>query len=297
MKAKPLFIIASILFLVPGLFAPSSLVAQNKVTNEQFRVDLQFGIRNIQRDRLPNGADIDFMNYLYDDIDYSDYQFIDIGFTLEPSDNWAFSVGLKMLSDMQTGQLSMSARYSGDGPKASLRWGIGSSFNAYPQYLEAFNNFHILMDTGFIADLNPNFRQITLYDLSLDIMPFLVYNHKRAHGIISTGVGLNSFVPFQELITQKKTNSNLRREIRYETHFSPSVFSRSEIEAGFDLFKGRRRSFGITLKAGLLLSNRRIPYSRTTVTWIEEQTITEEVKPDKKLYTKSDLCWGIYLKF
>lgn len=296
MKALLQFTFYVILLICPGLFTPSSLLAQNKLNNEQFRIDLQFGIRNIQRDSLPNGADIDFMNYLYDDIDYSDYQFIDLGFTLIPSDNWAFNVGLKMLSDLQTGQLSMSARYFGDGTNASLRWGIGSSFNAYPQYLEAFNNYHILMDTGF-TDLNPNFRQITLYDLSLDIMPFLTFSHKRFQGIISSGVGLNSFVPFKELITQKKTYSNLRREIRYETHFCPSVFSRSEIEAGFDLFKGPKKSFGITLKAGLLLSNRRISYSRTTVTWIEEQTISEDVKPDKKLYTKSDLSWGIYLKF
>jgi len=297
MKAARSFTFAIIILLISGPINPSPLLAQTKNEKEHFRIDLQFGNRNIYRDSLPNGTDIDFMNYLHKDREYSDYQFLDFGLTIAPSETWSFKAGFKMLSDMQPSHFSLTARYYADSLNACFIWGITSTFSIYPQYLDAFNRFHILTDTGFTADLNTNFRQRTLNDMGLDLMPFLSFNHKRFHGLLTTGIGVYSFMPFQELITQKKTSANLRREIRYETRFSPSISSLSEIEAGFDLIKGRKRSFGLTLKAGLLLSNRRIPYSRTTVTWVEEQTISEKVNPDKKLYTKSDLSWGIYLKF
>ncbi len=297
MKAARIISFAIIILLISGPINPSPLLAQTKAEKEHFRIDMQFGNRNIYRDSLPNGADIDFMNYLFNDKEYSDYQFLELGFTLATSDTWSFKAGFKMLSDMQPSHFSITARYYADSLNASFQWGITSSFSIYPQYLDAFNRFHILADTGFTADLNTNFRQRTLNDMGLDISPFLSYNHKRFHCILTTGIGVYSFMPFQELVTQKKTNANLRREIRYETSFSPSISSLSEIEAGFDLITGQKRTFGISLKAGILLLKRNIPYNRTTYTWTETDVITVKVNPDKKLYTKSDLSWGIYLRF
>ncbi|MCB0801144.1 MAG: hypothetical protein KDB91_11625, partial [Bacteroidales bacterium] len=52
------------LFLLPALAASSLLPAQGRLI-EKKQASIWFGVRDITRDSLANGANLDFLNYLH----------------------------------------------------------------------------------------------------------------------------------------------------------------------------------------------------------------------------------------
>jgi hypothetical protein len=271
--------------------------AQVKPQKEVIRLDIQFGGRFIQRANQPIGSDIDFMNYLRDDFGKNSYGVLGFGFMLAPNDRWSFYTGFSMLSDMLPNHMRVTVKHKVDSLNRNWNWGLGSSLYTYPQYLNQFNQFHIQTDTGIIADLNSNYRQRTLFDIGLSVMPWFSYSYKRFQANLSTGFGINSFVPFNEQIAQKKQNSNYRREIRYETSLKPALTSHSEAEITYNLLFNKHVSLGVIAKAEFLMARRTIPYSRTIYTWTTDKPLSENVKPKKKIYTKTDFSAGLFLKF
>lgn len=294
--AKYLLIYTACLLL---LFATSleKASAQAKPQKEELRLDIQFGGRFIQRPDQSPGSDIDFMNYLRDDFGKNSYGVLGFGFMLAPNDRWSFYTGFSMLSDMLPNHMRVTVKHKVDSLNRNWNWGIGSSLYTYPQYLNQFNQFHIQTDTGIIADLNSNYRQRTLFDIGFSVMPWFSYSYQRFQATLSTGFGINFFVPFNEQIAQKKPNSNYRREIKYETIAAPALTSHSEAEVTYNLLFNKHVSLGLIAKAEFLVARRTIPYSRTILTWTADNPLNETVKPKKIIYTKTDFSAGLYLKF
>jgi len=288
-------ILTSIL-LISGLFLAIQVNAQ-KDRNEKYSIGLEFGGRNINRDSLTNTRNLDFMNYLYEAKNQADYGYLGINFSFMPDQSWGFRITTVVQSNLLPNQFNFDVQYSVDTLKSHLKWGLLGSIFAYPQYLEEYNQYHILQDTGFTADLNTNFRQISIFDLGVSAGTFFGYQYKRLHVQARIKAGVCGFASFDESISQKKTNANLRREIRYETEFSPAFFVNPEVELDFDLIKNRRSDIGIQLRAGSLFSKRSINYTRTTLTWTTENAIINKVQSPKQFYSMSEIECGIYVIF
>ncbi|PKP50050.1 MAG: hypothetical protein CVT94_02915 [Bacteroidetes bacterium HGW-Bacteroidetes-11] len=294
--AKYLIIyITCLLFLFANSIEKAS--AQVKPQKEVIRLDIQFGGRFIQRANQPIGSDIDFMNYLRNDMGENSYGVLSFGFMLAPNDKWSFNTGFSMLSDMLPNHMRIVVKRKVDSLNQHWNWGIGTILYSYPQYLNQFNQYHFQTDTGIIADLNSNYRQRTLFDIGISAMPWFTYSYRRVQATLSSGIGINSFVPFNEQIAQKKQNSNFRREIRYETSMKPALTSHSEAEITYNLLFNKQVSLGLIAKAELLVARRTIPYTRTIYTWTSDKPLSENVKPKKKIYTKTDFSAGLFLKF
>jgi hypothetical protein len=288
------FVIIQLLLMLTGI---SQSKAQQPENREKFLFSLNFGGRYINRDSLANTENLDFMNYLYRQDNSAEYGYLSLNFRMAPTEKIEVSATAVLLSDLSSRQLNLDVRYNWAEKDELPGWGLIGSFFIYPQYLENFNSFHILRDTGFTADLNPNFRQISIFDLGVAIGPTMIYHYKRFHTEISFRTGITGFVSFDESISQKKTKANLRREYLYETRFSPAVFFMPEVEAGYNLASSGRTSFGIMLRAGGMWSKRAINYTRTTYTWTSENRISNDITPGKEWYRKTEIQGGFYIAF
>lgn len=271
--------------------------AQSSEMVEKFRFSITAGGRYINRDSMPDAGNLDFMNYLYGQNFGADYGLLSLNFRMAPTEKIEFSATAVLLSDLIPNQLNIDVRYKPVLNNKPVTWGMIGSFFIYPQYLENYNSFHLFRDTGFIADLDPNFRQISVYDIGIALGPTLNFSKGRFHGEINFSLGISGFVPFDERISQKKKDANLRREYHYETHYSPALFFRPEAEAGIRLMSFGKTSGGIIIKAGGMWSERSINYKRTTYTWTTEDAITNEIKIEKQWYRKFEIEGGFYLAF
>ncbi len=288
------FVIIQLLLL---FISGRGLMAQQPPEKEKFCFSMNFGGRFINRDSLANTEDLDFMNYLYRQKNSAEYGFISLNFRIAPAEKIEFGANVVFLSDLSPNQLNFDIRYKPVIHDKPISWGLIGSFFIYPQYLENFNSFHMLRDTGFTADLNPNFRQISIFDLGIAAGPTMNYKYKRFHTEISFRTGISGFVSFDEQISQKKTDANLRREYHYETRFSPAVFFMPEAEVSFSLISGSRSNFGLTMRAGGMWSKRAINYKRTTYTWTTENEIVGDISPEKRWYSKIEIQGGFYIAF
>lgn len=278
-------------------FSSLTLNAQNQLKKEKYFLSFQFGGRNIHRDSLANTGNIDFMNYLYRQSGAPEYGIVALDFRLTPWPGLQVGIQTVFLSDLNPNQLNLNIKYEADSLNAGILWGLNGSFFAYPQYLNEFNQYHKIQDTGFTADLNTNYRQISVYDLGFAAGPYISIAHKRLHGEIAINIGVSGFLPFNETITQKQTEANLRREINYKTTYSAALFLNPEIEFCYDLNNSNLRKVGIMISAGSLLSQRSINYTRNTATWTTDNAVTEKVNPGKILFSKTEIKGGFYISF
>lgn len=274
-----------------------SAYAQTSPAKETMRLDLHFGGRIIHRTPGEMGENIDFLDYSFGGKSNSYYGVLSIGFTLSPNENWSFDTKINLLSDLVPNQMQTQVTHRIRTINPDIDWGIKARVYLYPQYLDNFNQFHILKDIGLIADLNHNDRQRTVYDLGISAMPYLKHRGQRFQTTLASGIGLNSFVPFREVFTQKKPDANLRREIRYQTRYKAALTSHTEAEVTYNFLRKGRNSFGLLLRAELLLSFRNLPYERTVFTWTEDNITVDKINPKNRFYSKGEIYGGLFFKF
>lgn len=269
--------------------------AQQTGFRERFTFDLQFGSRSFQRESLPEGRDLDFLNFLETGTGWDASQYLDLGFSLKTTEQWTFSTDLKLMSDFRPGHLGISAQYKHRKTPGRFMVGVRADFNVCKLTINQFNQYHVRNDSGFYADLNTNYRQVNLTDMSLGISPFIEMNPRRFRLKFTSGTGVNLFMPFSENIVQKKTGSNLKREIRYNTHAGPALFVAADLMVRFDLVRSENLSLGLMLQAAQLFSRRALPYTRITDSWTYENTVDENITPEKTWFSRRDLSLGVYL--
>lgn len=258
---------------------------------------LHYACRETYRSIQHQGDNIDFLNYLDYKTDTGCTGVVHVGFSLSPSEKWVFSADLGMMSDMRFSQMNISASRIIGKTGSNADWGLSAGISAYPVYLNEFNEYHLLRDTGLIADLNVNYRQQILYDPGLELIPFLNYKKNKLSLKAGTGLRISTFLPFNQLIMQKKEGGNFRREIRYETLFKPALSSISALHTTLMLTDKPGLSMGLQASVQLLSGMRTIPYKRSILTWTAENRITDEIRPVSKPFTVTEVSGGIVFRF
>ncbi len=294
----------------PGLNIPPSLLlillwftigtshaSAQSVRQEQMEIYLHYACRETYRSMQLQEGDIDFLNYLDYKADTGCTGVVHVSFNLSPSEKWTFTADLGMMSDMRFSQMNISASRIVNNTGRYTSWGLSAGISAYPVYLNEFNEYHLLRDTGLMADLDANYRQETLYDPGLDLMPFLLYTKNRLSLKAGTGLRISSFMPFNLLIRQKKDGGNFRREIRYETLYKPALTSISTLHATLMLSDKPGLSVGLQAGAQLLFGMRSIPYERTILTWTAGNRVTDKITPGSKPFTVTEVSAGIVIRF
>ena len=287
MIKRSLFLFLLLVFFYPGLKSQDKLI-------EKYTFSSWFGVRYIECDSLPDGENLDFLNYLYDlnesDI-FPDYGYLGMASHLWLKGNWEMDIKLAMYDDFIPNQFNIATQYY---PLKSL--GINFGMYSYHQLMNEYNLYHHHADTGFYGDVDPNFRQRKLYDFGIIIGPVISLEGKRMHGTLKINGGLGTFITFSESIIQKKVNSNFRREIGYRTKETPTLFFFPELEAGCDLIRFPHATLGIQVQASYYLANRSLNYTLVTLNWIAENPVEENIKSPKHHYYKIDFDFGIYLR-
>lgn len=270
---------------------------QTNHVKESLRLDIQSGGRFIHRTPQPIEPDIDFLNFLHNGTGNNSYGVMSIGISLSPNEQWTFASKLSLLSDLLPSHMQVQAIRIIDSLNPGWSWGMKAQTYVYPQYLDEFNQFHHQTDTGLIADLDHNYRQRTLYDLGISTMPFLRYKGRRLQATLASGIGLNSFIPFREIVAQKKPGGNYRREIRYETKYKVALASHTDIGFTYNLYQNSDFELGLLMQAEFLMMYRNLTYQRMVITWTEETQTIDNIKPKNRFYSKGDISGGLFLKF
>ncbi|GAP45236.1 hypothetical protein TBC1_121057 [Lentimicrobium saccharophilum] len=275
----------------------ASQASAQSARREQMEIYLHYACRETYRSIQHQGDNIDFLNYLDYKTDTGCTGVVHVGFSLSPSEKWVFSADLGMMSDMRFSQMNISASRIIGKTGSNAAWGLSAGISAYPVYLNEFNEYHLLRDTGLIADLNVNYRQQILYDPGLELIPFLNYKKNKLSLKAGTGLRISTFLPFNQLIMQKKEGGNFRREIRYETLFKPALSSVSALHATLMLTDKPGLSVGLQASAQVLFGMRTIPYKRSILTWTADNRVTDEIKPGSKPFTVTEVSAGIVFRF
>jgi hypothetical protein len=274
--------------IIPGLKAQEKFI-------EKFSVSSWFGARIITCDSFPDDDNLDFLNYLYnanESIISPDYGYLGMASHFWFKGNWEMDIKLCMYDDFVPDQMNISAQYF---PLKYLGFNLG--IYSYSQLMNEFNQYHHHTDTGFYGDIDPNYRQCSLYDIGIIGGPMITHQVKRFSGSLKLNAGLGTFLTFSESVSQKKTNSNFRREYKYTTRTTPAFFFFPELAAGFDLFRFSHATLGIQLQASYYLAERSIDYTRVTLNWTSETQVEQDVNSPKHHYSKFDVDFGIYLRF
>ena len=287
----------ALLILLAWIAGSAPHASAQSARREQMEIHLHFTCRETHRSSQPPGDDIDFLNYLNYKTDTGCAGIVHFGFTLSPSEKWTFMAALGMMSDMRFSQMNIGATRIIGKAGSNTSWGLSAGISAYPVYLNEFNEYHLLKDTGLVADLDANYRQKILYDPGLELGPFLLYKKRKFSLKAGTGLRISTFLPFNLLIMQKKEGGNFRREIRYETLFKPALSSISALHTTLMLTDKPGLSMGLQASVQLLSGMRTIPYKRSILTWTAENRITDEIRPVSKPFTVTEGSGGIVIRF
>lgn len=285
---KTLLIILLICIVLSGLNAQERFI-------EKYSFSMCFGARSLACDSFPDNENLDFLNYLYNAKGGNlspDYGYLGMASHLWLHGNWEVDIKLLMYDDFIPNQMNISAQYF---PVHYLGFNFG--INGYSQLMNEFNQYHHNVDTGFYGDIDQNYRQRSLYDLGFIGGPVLAIQESRFSGILKLNAGFGTFLSFSESISQKKINSNFRREFIYSTEPTPSFFFFPELSLTFDILEFSHSMLGIQMQASYYLARRSIDYTRKTLIWTTDYPVSEKVISPVHPYAKFDIDVGIYLRF
>lgn len=265
------------------------LPAQEKFI-EKKQVALWFGIRDIASDSLGNTGDLDFLNYLHSSADMAEYQYLGLSAHLWFRGSWEADIKVAMYDDFAPNNLNIKALWV---PLKNL--GFTAGFYTYPQLMNEFNMFHRIEDEGFYGDTDNNFRQRRIRESGLMAGLVLPFNWHFLHATAYLSGGLSTLSPFDEKVTQKMINGNMKREIRYSTRHSPALFFFPEVELGVDCFSIGNAKAGLRVRSSWYMVSRSIDYSRVTYDWTYDNPIREEVDNPNHNFSKFEFDAGFSL--
>jgi hypothetical protein len=243
-------------------------------------------------DSFPDGANLDFLNYVYRDKFTGNLAYISFVGYFKFSDTLDLSLTLGMYSDLAPTKNSISFRYF---PFKMLGFGIG--FMGYPQYINEYNLYHWNADEGLYADLDPNYRQHKMFNYGFALGPDLRYSNSRLSVDFRAYVGLRWVDILDVEIYQKAVNGNYRRVVHYRTTPSPNLYLYPEINLGVRLFTISKTDIGIRIRSAAELSKRAINYTRTTYDWTAEDAIVSKVKPGSHSSLIYELDFGLQFQW
>ncbi len=186
--------------------------AQDKFISN-YAISMFFGVRDTKVDSFPNTPNVDFMNYLYDSHEGSDYQYLGFSGHFWFKHNWEGDIKVAMYDDFAPDNLDITVQYF---PLKN----IGVSFGLYTHSLlmNDFTMFHKTTGEGLYGDLETNFRQRKLFDRGVQCGVLLKQDYGKFHASFKLSGGVSSFKPFPEVVLQKQVDGNFVRRIEYQTH-------------------------------------------------------------------------------
>lgn len=238
------------------------------------RIGFAVGNQGSYCDSFPDGANLDFLNYVYRDKYTGNLAYISFSGYFKFSDTLDLSVNIGMYSDLAPTKHNFSIRYF---PYRIL--GFGISYMGYPQYVNEFNQYHWNTDQGLYADLDPNYKQHKMFNYGLAIGPEIRYSYSNISVDFRTHVGIRWVDILDVEILQKAINGNFRRVIHYRTDPSPNLYFYPEINLGLKLFTISKTDIGIRFRSAAEYSKRAISYTRSTYDWVADEPIVSKVKP------------------
>ena len=276
--------------MLPGLFSVQ-LVAQEKLI-EGYEVSLYFGLKNVKRDSFPNSQHLDFMNYMYAEDGYPDFEYFGISGSIELRGNWESKVKLGFLDDLTLSKLHVSARYF------PFRYvGFLAGVHGDGMMMNEFSTFHKLEDEGMAGDMNTNFRQRFPFDIGI-VGGFIFQKEFRflETSMVLKG-GTSSIMPFEEIVTQKAIDGNLRRQIEYETQYTFDAFFMPEVKVGMNLVTKETYSIGFQLQGDWKFSKKRIRYHKKIYDWVKTNPRISNIKSPVHNSHVVSVDAGIFLKW
>ncbi len=274
------------------LFCFSLQPAKSQIVKEK-QFNFSVGNQGAFCDSFPDGANLDFLNYVYRDNFSGNLAYISFMGFFKFSDSLDLSVNIGMYSDLAPTKNSVSIRYF---PYKML--GFGISFMGYPQYFNEYNQFHWNTDEGLYADLDPNYRQHRMFNYGLALGSDFRYSYNNRFFVdFRAYAGLRWFDILDVEILQKAINGNFRRVIHYRTSPSPSLYFYPEINLGLKLFTISKTDIGFRFRSAAEFSKRAINYTRTTYDWVADEPTVSKVKPKSHSSSILEVDFGLHLRW
>ncbi len=277
------------MFLLPAVAVSSLLPAQGRFI-EKKEASLWFGVRDITRDSLANGANLDFLNYLHSSDEMAEYQYLGLSAHLWFRGNWEADFKVAMYDDFAPTSLNIKAIWM---PYKYL--GLTVGFYSYPQLMNEFNMFHRLSDEGWYGDTDSNFRQRRVHETGIMAGVAVPVSYRFIHLNLCLNGGISTLSKFREKVTQKMINGNMRREIRYSTKNSPALFFFPEAELGLDCFRIGSSTLGVRGHASWFTVKRSVDYKMTIWEWTYDNPMQEDVANPAHSFSKFEFDAGLYL--
>lgn len=258
---------------------------------ESYRVNLFFGHRDLRIKNLPEGQNLNFINYM-SFLDYHPIGAPYIGFSTHIQLRNGLDVDLKLFSndDIYPSGGKMSVQYY---------WndflGMSIGMFAHPFWTSDYEEFHNTRDVQYYPLQNFHMHG-NIYDMGWKIAPVLKYETGRFFANLRFNFGFSGFLPYADEIGQEMMNSNFRRIIRYETDFDMQFFLLPDMRAGMELINIGNSVLGIQLHTNYLISRRSLNYTRITYNWAYENPVIEEVSNPKHRFNIWNLDFGIFLR-
>lgn len=285
MVKKTLSFIHLCLIINGGLHCQQSFI-------EDYSVSLYFGIKEVQRDSFANTENLDFMNYMYAGDNYLDYEYIGISTDLMFKGNWETSVQLAFLDDLTLTKLHLSARYF---PFPELGFLLG--FSGDGMLMNEFSTYHKSNDEGLIGDINTNYRQSTHFDLGM--AGGIIYRQQAGRIELDLGLlgGMSTILPFEEKVSQKEAEGNLRRMIYYSTHYSFNPFVMPSAKLVFTLVDRENLRWGLQMQGDWHIASKSIDYDKTVFSWTTAGKEVISVTGPKHQYHSKSLDVGFFVSW
>ncbi len=269
----------------------SSLFAQNQVLKNQ-EFSLSLGIGELDIEKFAPNKNLDFINYIDYDPDYTDYIVLKLGYKFDFLSKMSADINLIMLDDIIPDNYDISAHYF---IKPWIGIGIGSMLNK--NWITYFEEYHTQTLPDYYM-MDENVRQFTTYDLGFYLSPALKPIDNDIFKLqIKCDLGMSSFRKEEATFLHKKKLSNERLQYHYETIRDFQPYIQPKIDIRLKAFHIKEASFGFLLNSNYFLSDRSINYYRTIQTWTSDNEIKEQIEPAKHKYSRFELNMGMFLKW
>lgn len=277
--------------LLLGFLLALSVTAKAQL--EELRFSSWFGFREIQCERFAPTSNLDFVDYLEANEDYSEDEYL--GFTLFMSfdNHWQTDLRFTLNSGWGFSGYNLKLNYF---PLKQVGLSIGML--RHPHYVYYYEEYLYNRDVDYYTDVRNGSNH--KYSVAADKgwMAGLIFplNYKFLHLTLQLHGGVSSIVPFKEEFGQKRMNSNFRRDLVFETKDSYNWFFFPEAAFSVDLFRIGHASFGIQAQASWFLTNKYLNYTLTTYEWTYDAPKTEEITSPAHRLDKLEYDVGLIIR-
>lgn len=285
---KKYFLISFVVFC----FSSNINISAQENLIEKFKVSTWFGGREMKSNILPLSENLDFLNYVLDDQEYANYEYLGFATQLWFKGKWQADLKLTLDPGFRPSSYMVKAMYF-----PVKQFGVSMGIFGYPQYINQFNEFHAISDGGHFEDTDTNYRQSVIYDNGFSAGIIVPLKYKFLHLTVQMNSGISSFSKLTETILLKEKNNNFKKEIQYKTVNSYKVFIYPEVELNVDCLKFKKNVLGLQMQTSWYKTSKAINYNRTTYNWTYENPIIEQVKNPEHPLTKFEIDFGLYYRW